>query len=143
MSNTISIKNVPVSEIMTDNVIAVEVTAGIRYTEQLFRQKKIRHLPVVKNGELTGIISLTDLQRLSFADNFGGETDVDSAIYNMLTLEQIMMNKPVTVQVTQSVKDVAEILSTHEFHALPVLDEAQLVGIVTTTDLIKYLLEAL
>ena len=41
----------------------------------------------------------------------------------------------------QTIKEVAEILASREFHALPVIDGTKLVGIVTTTDLIKYLLE--
>jgi CBS domain-containing protein len=52
-----------------------------------------------------------------------------------------MVSKPVAVQHDATIREVAEILSTKEFHALPVVDGSKLVGIVTTTDLIKYLLE--
>ncbi len=52
-----------------------------------------------------------------------------------------MVGKPVMVSSQQSIREVAEILSKETFHALPVADNGQLVGIVTTTDLIKLLLE--
>jgi CBS domain-containing protein len=54
---------------------------------------------------------------------------------------QVMVSNPVTVKSMQTIKEVAEILASREFHALPVIDGTKLVGIVTTTDLIKYLLE--
>lgn len=45
------------------------------------------------------------------------------------------------MEASLSIRDVAEILSTEEYHALPVVEDGKLVGIVTTTDVIKYMLE--
>jgi CBS domain-containing protein len=47
----------------------------------------------------------------------------------------------VSVSPVTTLKEVAEILSKREFHALPVVIENKLVGIVTTTDLINFMLE--
>jgi len=52
-----------------------------------------------------------------------------------------MMQGPRVVSPTTTIKETAEILASEDFHALPVVEDANLVGIVTTTDLIKYLLE--
>ena len=59
----------------------------------------------------------------------------------MLSISQVMTQKPRTVEASLSIRDVAEILASEEYHALPVVENGQLVGIVTTTDVIKYLLE--
>ena len=62
----------------------------------------------------------------------------------MLTISQVMSHKPRVVKASDSIKEIAEILSKEEFHALPVVDDqddAKLVGIVTTTDVIQYMLE--
>jgi len=59
----------------------------------------------------------------------------------MFTIEQVMAKNLVSVPSTKTIKEVAEILATKEFHALPVVDANKLVGIVTTTDLINYLIE--
>ena len=75
---------------------------------------------------------------MNFGDN---QKEVDTAIFDMLTIEQVMKSNPTTVSSTQPIKEVAEILSTEEFHALPVVDNNELVGIVTTTDVVKYLLQ--
>ena len=80
--------------------------------------------------------------RISFADSaFEDDEFIDSVVYNMFTIEQVMVKKIVCVSPSNSIKEVAEILSNSEFHALPVVDQNALVGIVTTTDLIKYLLK--
>jgi CBS domain-containing protein len=59
----------------------------------------------------------------------------------MFTIEQVMVKKIVSISPSNSIKEVAEILAKSEFHALPVVDKNVLVGIVTTTDLINYLLK--
>jgi CBS domain-containing protein len=135
----------PITRIMTEKVVAVKVNSSLPDAEKLMRRKKIRHVPVLSGEKLVGIVSLTDLQRLSFADNYGDEEAfVDTAIYSMLSIDQVMVANPVTVRSDQSIREVAEVLSNHEFHALPVVDgENRLVGIVTTTDLIRYMLDLL
>lgn len=135
-------KREPVSHIMTSQVTTLNLSQSLEDAEKLFKKHKFRHIPVVSGDELIGMLSLTDLLRISFVDNYDdNEGAVDTAVYQMLSIEQVMVSKPVAVQSDQTIREVAEILSAKEFHALPVLEGTKLVGIVTTTDLIKYLLE--
>ncbi len=107
-----------------------------------FERLKVRHLPVVKGEKLLGILSLTDILRLGFADSFGdSQYDADEAIFEMLSIDQVMKHRPKTVNSTNTIAEVAEILAHEEFHALPVVDDDKLVGIVTTTDVIRFLLD--
>jgi CBS domain-containing membrane protein len=134
--------NRPVKDIMTSQVISISSDASLEEAESVFRSHKLRHLPVTDQGKLVGIMSLTDLQRMSFAGSIGpDESNADSAIFEMMNVGNIMQTKPVSIESKASVRDVAEILSQREFHALPVIEEDQLVGIVTTTDLIRFLLQ--
>ena len=90
------------------------------------------------------MLSYTDLLRISFADAVDEtETDIETLVYNMFTIDQVMAKNVVTVPSDSTIKEVAQILATKEFHALPVVDNGLLVGIVTTTDLINYLLKQL
>lgn len=135
-------KREPVSKIMTAQVHTLNLTQNLHDAESAFKKHNIRHLPVVSGDKLVGIISYTDLMRISFVDEFGDdEASADTAIYDMLSLEQVMMSKPETVSPTTTIKDAAEILASREFHALPVVDNGTLKGIVTSTDLINYLLD--
>jgi CBS domain-containing protein len=137
-------KREPVSTIMTKNVVAVQLDDTLINANKLIVKHHIRHLPVVHGEQLVGMISKTDLNRLTFSGLFAGEGDVDEAVFDMLNISQVMSHKPRAVKDSDTIKQVAEILSKEEFHALPVVDaedESKLVGIVTTTDVIKYLLQ--
>jgi len=131
-----------VSKIMSTNLITVNHTNNLVEAEKLFNENSIRHIPVVSGDDIIGILSLTDLLRVSFVDAYGSdESDVHTSVYNMLSIEQVMVKKLISVSSTQTIKEVAEILAKNEFHALPVVDDGKLIGIVTTTDLLNYLLE--
>ncbi|PKV51041.1 CBS domain protein [Aquimarina sp. MAR_2010_214] len=135
-------KRTPVSKIMTSDVITLNHTNGLETAEKLFKDNNIRHIPVVSGNAITGMLSYTDLLRISFADAVDvDERDVDTVVYEMFTIEQVMAKNLISVNSNTTIKEVAEILSKKEFHALPVVDNGKLVGIVTTTDLINYLLE--
>lgn len=135
-------KGTPISEIMTKKVITLNSKDDLETAEHLFKSKHIRHIPVVSNDRVIGILSYTDLLRISFADAVDEEeSSVDAVVYNMFTIEQVMAKNLVSVSSSTSIKEVAEILSKREFHAIPVIDNDKLVGIVTTTDLINFLLD--
>ncbi|MFY0630420.1 MAG: CBS domain-containing protein [Flavobacteriaceae bacterium] len=135
-------KRMPVSRIMTKDLITVNHSDDLITAERLFNNHNIRHIPVVNGKEIIGMLSYTDLLRISYADAiYDDETEVDTMIYNIFTIEQVMAKNLVKVSPETTIKVVAEILSEREFHALPIVKEEELVGIVTTTDLINYLLE--
>lgn len=135
-------KRTPISEIMTAHVITLNRSDDLETAERLFKSWKIRHIPVVNGKQIIGMLSYTDLLRISFADAVDeNEYDVDTTVYNMFTIEQVMAKNLVSVPSTATIKEVAELLAKKEFHALPVVDNNVLVGIVTTTDLINYLID--
>jgi CBS domain-containing protein len=127
---------------MTSPVVTLKKQDSLEKAEKLFKKHHIRHIPVVSGDVVVGMLSFTDLLRLSFADVTDNvDEDADALVYNMFTIKQVMKKNIITVSSSNSIKEVAEILATKEFHALPVVDNNKLVGIVTTTDLIIYLLK--
>lgn len=135
-------QNVYVSTIMTKDVVKLNLTDDLTKAESLFKEHKIRHIPVVSGNKILGILSYTDLLRISYVDAADDDDEViDVTVYNMFTLQQVMTKKVISVTPETTIKETAEILATHEFHAVPVCEGGLLVGIVTTTDLIRYLLD--
>ena len=135
-------QKVPVSTIMTKNVVKLNLSDDLTKAEMLFKKHHIRHIPVVYSNKIVGMLSYTDLLRISFADAIDDDEDViDTTVYNMFTVEQVMAKKIVAISPDTTIKEAAEILAKKEFHALPVCEGELLVGIVTTTDLIKYLID--
>lgn len=133
---------VPVSEIMTKNILRLNLSDDLATAEKIFKKNHIRHLPVVDKGMIVGMISSNDLLRISFADAVGPDGfEIDPAVYDMFSIEQIMSRKVVSIPSSTSVEEVANQFLKHEFHALPVVDDEKLVGIVTTTDVIRFFLK--
>ncbi len=131
----------PVSKIMTANVYYVQEHDTLRDAVATIQKNGIRHLPVLKGNTISGIISSADLNRLMFGSLFENQEGTNEAILDMLSIAQVMTKAPQTVGSHTPIKEVAEVLAGAEFHALPVVDEGELKGIVTTTDLLQYMLE--
>lgn len=133
--------DIPISEIMTQQVVYLTSEDSLETAEKLMKKHHIRHLPIVNDGKLKGILSLTDLQRISFATPISEiDENMGSAIYDMFTIDQIMTHHPVHVDIHDGIVKALHILAENEFHALPVVNKDRLVGIVTSTDVIKYFL---
>ena len=132
----------PITKIMTKDVITLDCNDNLETAEILFKRNNIRHIPVVKNKSIIGMLSYTDLLRISFADATDEyDDDVETVVYNMFTIEQVMAKNVISVQSSATIKEVAKLLGKKEFHALPVIDQDKLIRIVTSTNLINYLVE--
>ncbi len=134
-------KQTPVSEIMTKNLIKLHLQDELSHAEALFKKHHIRHLPVVEGEHIVGMLSYNDLLRISFADALDDDEDeVETTVYDMFSIEHVMTKKVVSVSPETNIKEVATIFIEKEFHALPVVAHDNLIGIVTTTDVIRYFL---
>lgn len=135
-------KREPVSVIMTASVITVDKNDhDLRDLKEVFRKENIRHIPVMEGDNLVGIVSKNDLNRLSFGSLFDNQGNADEAVLDMLSIDQIMSENPKSVTPETTIKEVAEIFASEQFHSLPVAENGTIKGIVTSTDVIKYLLE--
>lgn len=133
-------QRVPVSQIMSTDLVTLNPAQNLYDAEKLFLKHKIRHIPVVEGKKLVGVVSYSDLLKISYADVTEGEEEVESVVYDMFTIPQVMAKAPITVTSDTTIKEVAEILTKQTFHSIPVVENEELVGIVTSTDLINYLL---
>ncbi|TRO65499.1 CBS domain-containing protein [Christiangramia sabulilitoris] len=134
-------KQVPVSEIMTKNLIKLHLQDELSQAEALFKKHRIRHLPVVEGEHIVGMLSYNDLLRISFADAVeDDEEEIETTVYDMFSIEHVMTKKVVSVSPETSIREVATIFTQNDFHALPIVSHDNLIGIVTTTDVIRYFL---
>ena len=103
---------VPVSKIMTKNLVTLSTKDDLVTAERLFKKHHIRHIPVVEGSLIKGMLSLTDLMRISFADAIDEHEEVvDTIVYNMFTIPQVMVHDVVSVTSDTTIKEVAEILA--------------------------------
>lgn len=138
-------QNVPVAEIMTKELITLTLSNSLYDAEKLFKKHKIRHIPIVEEDKLIGVLSYSDLLKISYADVLDDEDDfmdVSSVVYDMYSIRQVMAKVVVSALPTATVKEVTEILAKQSFHSIPIVDQDNMLrGIVTTTDLLKYFLK--
>lgn len=134
-------KNESVTKVMTPHPVAIAQNEPVSAARKLLEEKGVHHLPVTDGENLVGILTSNDLLRISFGD-FGNQDSrsLDAILDHTYKLSELM-NAPTTVSAADTVRDAATILASHDFHSLPVVDGEKLIGIVTSSDLINYLLE--
>ncbi len=135
-------KNEPVSKIMAKDLITIDHTEPVSHARQLLESGEHHHLPVVHGEELVGIISWNDILRVTFGE-FGDQDgrSLDAMLDHTYQLTDVMNGSPTTLETSGTIRDAANTLATHSFHSLPVVDGKKLVGLVTSTDLIRYLVD--
>lgn len=130
-----------ISTIMTTDVVTLNVNDSLTTAEELLKNNNIRHIPVVSGSEIVGMLSYSDILKIGIPDVDDEEDKVVSLVYDMYTIDQVMTKDVKTLRSTDFIKDAALIFSESEFRALPIVDDSNnLVGILSTTDLIKFLL---
>jgi CBS domain-containing protein len=132
----------PVSSLMTKNVIAVAQEDELLRVKEVFAKNNIHHLPVVHHDVLVGMISKMDFEvyykTLSrhFEDRF-----VNDTLLRVHKVKEIMTSKLAKLEPDDRINVALEVFKVNRFHALPVVQNGELVGILTTYDIIKALSE--
>ncbi|MBK7224426.1 MAG: CBS domain-containing protein [Saprospiraceae bacterium] len=120
--------NENVGSIMTTNLITVGPSDTLQTVKDILISRRIHHVPVVEEGKMVGLVSIDDLFKLNINHSDYGNTLVST----------VMTKKLAKVESTDKIGTAAEVFMEHLFHALPVVDDGKLVGIVTSFDLLKY-----
>ncbi len=129
-----------VREIMTTELVTVSPERPAKDIQALFRENEFHHIPVVDEGKrLVGIISKEDIFKLAYVLSLQttGET-YSRKEYNTLKAEDIMTRYPVTLDPDDTIGLAADIFLANKFHALPIVEDGELQGIVTTHDLLGF-----
>jgi CBS domain-containing protein len=133
-------KNTPVAEVMTPHPRSVQISQKLSDVRAALADGRMHHLPVVDGQRLVGIITMTDLLEFGFEPRTPQENR-DEYLDQHFQIGQIMQTELVTIPSDSTVRDAAKALTTGTLHAVPVVDENQnLIGIVTSTDIVSYLL---
>lgn len=129
-----------IRSIMTAHPITVNEQERVSNVQAIFRNYDFHHLPVVQEGKkLVGIISKEDVAALSYllSIHSSGATFSKNEYDNLLATD-IMTKSPLTLDPDDSVGLAADIFLANKFHAVPIVEDGELVGIITTHDLLRY-----
>lgn len=134
-------KKESVYQIASTALITIQVGQKLSEARKLMQVNQIHHVPVVNGTKLVGLLSAVDLASLSLTSFGSDERTNDALLDNQFSVEDVMSKNMVTIKPTTSVREAAEMLAEGHFHSLPIVDKSDnLQGLVTSTDLIRYLL---
>jgi len=131
-------KSNPITTIMTKNIVSVSSEQSILDVKHIYEKKDFHHhIPVVENGKLVGMVSLID-----FMYNIAGAgIDDNNKVYTELKVKDIMTKKPYYLDTNATIEDVAKVLAKGRYHAVPIVEEGNIKGIVSTADIILFYLK--
>lgn len=133
-------KDTTLKSIMTTNLTVVKVDTPFLQIKKVFEENKFHHLPVLnKNKTVQGIISRNDFTTVLYSLN--KETSgsfYSQKIFEHLTAQDFMTTNPVTLNSDDEISSAADLFLENVYHALPIVEDEQLVGIVTTHDLLGW-----
>jgi CBS domain-containing protein len=114
---------------MTTELITLGPENTLGEVRDILINKHIHHIPIVEGRKLVGMVTSWDLFKLGkSADDYKG-----------MKVKDVMTTKVATLDPDQHLGAVAEVLTKHLFHAVPIVnDHNELLGIVTSTDIIRY-----
>jgi acetoin utilization protein AcuB len=127
-----------VKDWMSRDVITGSPTLGLLDADSLMREHKIRRLPVMENGRLTGIVTFGDIREARpSAATAATPWEMNQFLTN-LTLGEIMTKRPKSILPDATIGQAAEMMLTSKISGLPVVDaNGQLVGIITESDIFR------
>ena len=131
----------PISTIMTKDVLTISPGDKLQEAQKIFDQHKIHHLPVVsKDGRVTGMLSVTDLHYFLRGKSINSyEIILNDIRLKNYKVEEIMTKGLAKISSTDRILTALKIFKENLFHAMPIVDDEKLVGIITTHDIIANL----
>jgi acetoin utilization protein AcuB len=122
---------------MTKNVTSVTPASPLLEVKHIFEKKDFHHhIPVVENNQLRGIISLQDF----LVAVAGSSLEDTEPVYHDKFVKDIMREHPYVIGVDSTLRDACKILANGNIHALVVCENKVVKGIISTTDILNYIL---
>jgi CBS domain-containing membrane protein len=133
-----------VSELMTTDVVTLTEDETLAHAQRCMARGRIRHLPVVREGALVGLITHRDLLAASFSIFAEVDASEQRRIFDTVRVVEAMHRDVVAVSPGLSVSKAARILLENKYGCLPVVDDdQQLKGIVTEADFLRLTVQLL
>ena len=133
-------KNEPVNNIMSNNITAVQVGQLLSEVRHKMVDGNIHHIPVLSGKNLVGMVSFTGMMSLNVVINGADDRTIDAIIDQQFNIGDIMSTELTTLNARDTIRQAADVHAENNFHAVPVTNgNNELQGIVTSSDLIRYL----
>jgi len=127
-----------VREIMMGSPVTLKPEDSLDLANDVISLGRIRHIPVVDGGRLVGIVTERDLIGAAATQIFGLKNKSKSALLKSVKIKEVMKKRVVTVAPNTPIKEVAHLMADKKVGCVPVVSDGVVVGLVTTTDILRY-----
>ena len=127
-----------VREIMMGSPVTLKPQDTLDLANDVISLGRIRHIPVVEDGRLVGLLSDRDLIGAAATAIFGLKPKSKSALLKSFLIKDVMKKRVITVTPETPIKDAARLMKEKKIGCVPVVNEGALVGLLTTTDILRY-----
>lgn len=127
-----------VREIMMGSPVTLKPDETLDLANDVISLGRIRHIPIMEDGRLVGVLSERDMMGAATTTIFGLKRKSKSALLKSVLIKDVMKKKVVTVKPDTPIKDAAHLMKEKKIGCVPVVNEGSLVGLVTTTDILRY-----
>lgn len=128
-----------VGDVMTKEVVSVSPSTMLLDAALLMRASALRHLPVIEEGRLVGILTERDVQRCAPSRLIPITEESYNAVFAETTVARVMTREPKTVSRKTPLREAIAVMQQARYGCLPVVDNEAVVGILTRGDLIDAL----
>jgi CBS domain-containing protein len=128
-----------VNDLMSREIVTIGRNDDLRMVDDLMAERHIRHIPVLEDHDLVGIVSQRDLFKACMSSTMGYGQKGQRAFLHTVWVKEIMTYPVTTVSPDTPVSEAADLMVAKGIGCLPVIEGGALVGIVTKTDLLRYL----
>jgi len=127
-----------VREIMMGSPVTLKPEDTLDLANDVISLGRIRHIPVVQDGRVVGMLSERDLIGAAATTIFGLKQKTKSALLKSVTIKSVMKKRVVSVNPDTTIKEAARVMADKKIGCVPVILNGALVGLVTTTDILRY-----
>ena len=132
-------KKAIVREIMMGSPVTLTPQDTLDLANDVISLGRIRHIPVVDNGKVVGLLTERNLIGAAANRIFGLKRKSRSALLKSELVKNVMEKRVVTVAPETSIKEAARLMAEKKIGCVPVISDGTLVGLVTTTNILRYL----
>ncbi|MPZ78552.1 MAG: CBS domain-containing protein [Deltaproteobacteria bacterium] len=127
-----------VKEIMMGSPVTLSPEDTLDLANDVISLGRIRHIPVLEDGRLVGLISERDLIGRAVPAIFGLKQKSKSALLKTYRIRDFMRKRVVTVSPDTQIKEAARVMAEKKIGCVPVVSAGALIGLVTATDVLRY-----
>jgi CBS domain-containing protein len=129
-------------DLMTPNPATLDRNETLDLPDAIMNLGRIRHMPVVEDGKVVGVLSQRDLFRSALIAALGFGRKTTGTLIKTIQVKEVMSQDVITIAPNASVKEAARVMIEKKIGCLPVVENEKIVGLITETDILRYVTES-